>query len=87
MQLYFDAEVALSPNEHPYALDLSARILQADPTREDAIRVRMRALAALGRRSEALRLFDQLRRLLAEDLRCSPDPATKSIREEIAAAV
>lgn len=82
----FCGEVALLGRDYNRALELSTRVLWGDITREDAGRLHMRALAGLGRRSEALRFFLELKRKLADDLGCRPDPATQALRDEIASA-
>ena len=65
------------------ALAMITRQLELDPWREEAHRDRMRLLARLGRRSEALTQFEICRRSLAEELGVEPDPATTRLHAQI----
>lgn len=60
------------------ALAMVSLQLELDPWMEEAHRERMRLLARLGRRSEALAQFDVCRRVLAEEL--GVEPAAETIR-------
>jgi DNA-binding SARP family transcriptional activator len=83
----FLATEALDDGLYDEALILAGRVLDLDGIREDAIRIQMRALAGLGRRSEALRLFARLRLTLDRELGCGVDPATDEVREEVARGI
>jgi DNA-binding SARP family transcriptional activator/tetratricopeptide (TPR) repeat protein len=52
----------------------SAELVERAPFRESGYRLRMDVLAARGNVAEALRTYEQLRRLLAEELGSTPSP-------------
>ena len=59
------------------------RWLRADRLNEACHRRLMRGLAALGRRSEALRCYEECQRVLDEELGLSPDAATAELADLI----
>jgi DNA-binding SARP family transcriptional activator len=61
----------------------SGRLLSRDPFRESAWIVQLQALAAVGRRVEALRAFQVYRRRLAEETGLSPSPALLEIERAL----
>jgi TolB-like protein/Tfp pilus assembly protein PilF len=65
------------------ALAAAHRAVAIDRMREDAHRLIMRALAASGRRAEALKHHDQLSALLKRELSIEPDAATKALVAEL----
>jgi predicted ATPase/DNA-binding SARP family transcriptional activator len=69
--------------EDEQALTMITRQLELDPWREEAHRDRMRLLAGLGRRSEALTQFEICRRSLAQELGVEPDPSTTRLHAQI----
>lgn len=71
---------------HPEeVLGLAAAALAADPLREPAVLLRMRALAASGRAPEALRTGREYRHRLAEETGLDPSPALGDLERDIAA--
>jgi YVTN family beta-propeller protein len=54
-------------------------LIALSPFREDGYRRLMEALVAAGNRAEALRVYEQCRQLLAEELGAYPSPETDSI--------
>ncbi len=62
------------------------RLLAADPTDEPAHRALMRALAAAGRRDEALRHYERCAAALRRELGTDPDDETAALAEAIAGA-
>ncbi len=62
---------------------MARRLLQLDPLCEEAHRLLMRGLAADGRRSEALKHYQELEGLLAAELGAKPDPATARLHESL----
>ena len=66
--------------------DLAA-LVDEEPLRERPRGLLMSALAAAGRHAEALRVYDDFRRLLAEELGISPSPALSHQHMELLAGV
>ncbi len=54
-----------------------------EPLREGPRSLLMRALAATGRHAEALRAFDDFRRLLGDELGIDPSPALAALHDEL----
>src|SRR5262245_24010107 len=70
-----DRRLALVAAESPdQALSESGKLLARDPFRESAWIVKLRALADIGRRVEALRAFHEYRTRLAEETGLTPSP-------------
>jgi TolB-like protein len=86
--LALDAMVTLGEQEvddgnHERALDAANRAIAVSNLREDAHRLVMRALAAGGRRADALRHYEELSMLLRRELSVEPDPITKALADEL----
>jgi predicted ATPase/DNA-binding SARP family transcriptional activator len=77
------AEVLTGRGEHTQVVDIMGAITTADPFHEGAYRTLMAALAASGRRYEALAAFDRLREALAEEYAADPEPATRRLYREL----
>ena len=65
------------------AVRYARRLLQIDPLHEPGCRLLMRALVRRGERSEALRTYDRLARMLAGELGAAPEPATTALAEQL----
>jgi DNA-binding SARP family transcriptional activator len=65
------------------ALDVATQARAVDPVREASVRLQMRALAALGERAEALAVYDELARMLDEELGLTPAGETRALRGAI----
>jgi DNA-binding SARP family transcriptional activator len=65
------------------ALDALQRALATDPLHERAVRSMMRRHAAMGRRSEALARYEQLRRDLRAAYGTDPDPETRRLYRDL----
>lgn len=65
------------------ALEAAQRALAVSSLREDAHRLVMRALAAGGRRADALRHYDHVAALLKRELKVEPDALTTAIAAEL----
>jgi TolB-like protein/DNA-binding SARP family transcriptional activator len=65
------------------AIETAHRLIQLDPLGENAHRLLMRGLAAEGRRSEALKQFKELERILQGELGVTPDGETLDLRDEL----
>jgi predicted ATPase/DNA-binding SARP family transcriptional activator len=73
------ADVLSAQGEHLQVVDIASAVTAADPFHEGAHRTLMTALAASGRRYEALAVFDRLREALAEEYAADPEPATRRL--------
>jgi TolB-like protein/DNA-binding SARP family transcriptional activator len=86
--LALDAMVKLGEQElqlghHEPALKAANRAIAVSNLREDAHRLVMRALAAGGRRADALKHYEHLAVLLKSQLAVEPDAATVSLAAEL----
>jgi predicted ATPase len=72
--------------EHTQVVDVASAVTAADPFHEGAHRTLMRALAASGRRYDALAAFDRLREALAEEYAADPEPATRRLYRDLLTA-
>lgn len=73
------AIVRLDKGQHETAIEAARRLVALEPLREDGHRLLIRALAAAGRRAEALAQYSELEGLLREELGVRPDPATRAL--------
>jgi predicted ATPase/DNA-binding SARP family transcriptional activator len=80
------AEVLSERSEHTQVLDVASAVTTVDPFHEGAHRTLMTALAATGRRYEALAAFDRLREALAEEYAADPEPATRRLYRDLLTA-
>jgi SARP family transcriptional regulator, regulator of embCAB operon len=72
------------PGESRSETERTARALvHAAPFRESGYRLLMEALERTGNRAEALRVFEDLRQLLADELGTTPDPQTTEMHEHL----
>jgi TolB-like protein/DNA-binding SARP family transcriptional activator len=78
------ADMDAAAELHGNALAHARQALAMDPLSEQAHRHVMRALAAVGQRSGALRQYDAARQLLVEELGVPPEPETEALRAAIA---
>jgi len=67
------------------AVPLLHRAVAAAPLHEPAVRSLMLALAATGRRQDALAQFERLRDALRDELAADPDPETRALYRELLA--
>lgn len=77
------AETSLKTGRMAEALATAQRMLDIDPLHEEACRLQMRALAASGRRVEALRRFDTFTERLADELQTEPEEETTGLYEHL----
>ena len=77
------AEVLSDRGEHTQVVDIAGAATAADPFHERAQRTLMTALAASGRRYEALAVFDRLREALAEEYAADPEPTTRRLYRDL----
>jgi TolB-like protein/DNA-binding SARP family transcriptional activator/Flp pilus assembly protein TadD len=76
-------EIDLAEGHLSAALSHAEAIIARDPLHEEGHRLAMRALAATGRRADALRLMQALSDRLARDLKTKPEASTLQLGEEI----
>ncbi len=79
------AEVLAEHGELGEAVDVAAAVTAADPFHEGAHRTLMTALAATGRRYEALAVYDRLREELNREYAADPEPATQRVYRDLLA--
>jgi len=72
-------EVALVNREPRLAAQHAAEVVRLEPYRESAYQLLMRAHAAAGDRADALRAYEQCRRLLLAELGVGPSPETEAV--------
>jgi DNA-binding SARP family transcriptional activator len=72
------ADVTLALGEPAAALRFARQCSDLEPFRESAYERQMRAELLMGNRAEALRTYDRLRKLLADELGTDPSPAVQA---------
>lgn len=72
-------QVYLARSEHSLAIAVGRDLVALEPFREASYRHLMRAHLAAGDRAEALRVHQELRKLLAEELGVDPSAATTAL--------
>jgi predicted ATPase/DNA-binding SARP family transcriptional activator len=77
------AEVLAKRGEHTEVVEVVGAVTAADPFHEGAYRALMTALAASGRRYEALSVFDRLREALTREYAADPEPATRRLYRDL----
>src|SRR6266446_6591209 len=77
------AEQALQSGHAEVALKAANRAISVNALREDAHRLIVQALAATGRKAEALKHYQDLVALLRRELSTEPDAATRSLAAEL----
>jgi len=77
------ADQELQAGNSDAALEAAKRAVAINNLREDAHRLVLRALAAAGRRSDALRHYEDVVALLKCELNVEPDASTKAIASEM----
>ncbi|MEX0825652.1 MAG: AAA family ATPase [Acidimicrobiia bacterium] len=75
------AELAQARGDFEVALVMARRVAQEDEFDEESHRRVMRLAVLLGRHNEAIRQFEECRRILAEELGSSPSPETLELYE------
>lgn len=73
------AAVSQFTGESSLALQYTTEVLKLEPFREITYQQLMRLHATMGNNAEALRVFEQCRRLLREELGASPSPQTEAV--------
>src|SRR5258708_3338066 len=78
------AELYESDGQLEQAITCMQMLLAADPLQEEAYACLMRLSWATGKRIEALRHYEHLCAILAQELAIKPSPATQALYEQIA---
>ena len=65
------------------AIAYAHRLVQADPLREESYRHLMRLYVAVGRPADALYQYEELERLLLQELQTEPAAATRELAEQL----
>ncbi len=73
------AELLAERREYTEVAEIAGVVTAADPFHEGAYRLLMTALAARGRRYEALAMFDRLRESLTQEFAADPEPETRRL--------
>jgi class 3 adenylate cyclase len=80
------AEQALQSGDTESALKAAHRAISVNTLREDAHRLIVQALAATGRKAEALKHYQDLVALLKRELNTEPDAATRALAAKLRSA-
>ena len=83
LELVAEACVNIGGAELDTAERAARTLVREQPFRETGWRLLMRALAARGNRAEALKVYDELRGLLREELGTTPSSATQALHGEL----
>ena len=83
LEAYAAAALGLGRTELAAARDAARTLVKAAPLRESGHRLLMRALAAEGNPAEALRVYDNLRSDLRDELGVSPSAETRALYERL----
>ena len=79
LECYAAAALGIGGVEIPGAERSSRRLIEREPFRESGYRLLMRTLAERGNVADALRVYEQLRVLLRDELGVSPSPPTQAL--------
>lgn len=77
------AEVYLWNREHSLAADAANEVISLRPFRETGYQLLMRAYAAMGNAAEALRVYEQCRILISEELGVGPSQQTRAVHAHV----
>ncbi|WP_166665630.1 AfsR/SARP family transcriptional regulator [Kribbella caucasensis] len=83
VEVYTTASLRIGGGEIVQAARLGRELVAEAPYRESGYRLLMKALAAQGNIAEALRVYEELRFRLADELGADPSPATQSVHRRL----
>lgn len=83
LEVYADAALNIGRTELATAVRASRELCAIAPFRESGYRLLMRSLAAQGNSAEALRIYDELRCRLREELGVEPSQATRDVYRKL----
>lgn len=72
-------KISIANSEFDESAYWAERILEQDPFREDVHRSLIEVYDQAGRRTDAVRHYDRMRQLMADELHTSPSPETESL--------
>ena len=83
LECYAAAGLGIGGTELAAAIRAGRELTRLEPDRESAYRLVMQALAVEGYRAEALRVYEQLRTRLRDDLGVAPSPQTQELHLQL----
>ena len=83
LECYAAASLGVGASELATAQRAARRLIEKEPYRESGHRLLMEALSAQGNGAEAMRVYDNLRHLLREELGISPSPTTQDLHKRL----
>jgi DNA-binding SARP family transcriptional activator len=83
VEAYAQAGLGIGGTELAAAVRSGRELVRLEPYRETGYRILMQALAAEGNAAEALRVYDDLRRLLHDELGAAPSTATQELHRRL----
>lgn len=85
LEAYAEAALALGGTELATAERAGRELVALAPFRESGVRLLMRALVAEGNLAESLRIYDELRARLRDELGIAPAPETRALHSAVLA--
>jgi DNA-binding SARP family transcriptional activator len=83
LEAYAQAGLGIGRTELPAAVRAGRELVRLEPYRETGYQLLMTALAHEGNPAEGLRVYDQLRQRLRDDLGVAPSPRTQQLHREL----
>jgi DNA-binding SARP family transcriptional activator len=83
LEAYAQASLGLGGTELAGAVRAARDLVRLEPYRESGWRILMQGLAAEGNAAEALLVYDELRRLLHDELGTAPSAATQELHRSL----
>jgi SARP family transcriptional regulator, regulator of embCAB operon len=83
LEAYARAGLGIGGTELPAAVRAGRQLVELEPYRESGYQLLMRGLAREGNPAEALRVYDQLRTRLHDDLGVAPSPDAQTLHKQL----
>ena len=83
LEAYAHAGLGIGGTELPAAVRAGRQLIRLEPYRETGYQLLMTALAREGNPAEALRVYDQLRQRLHDDLGVAPSPRSQQLHRQL----
>jgi DNA-binding SARP family transcriptional activator len=77
------SQASAANGESELAVAHAREVVRIEPFRESGYRLLMTLLGDLGERAEAMRVYEQCRSLLADELGVSPSPETAALHRKL----